>query len=296
VLRRNPACPQGRSWAICSGFDQLILEKASMGRYAIAAGQADQGRLELLAEIMRPHTIRLLDAVGVQPGWRCLDAGCGAGPVTTELARRVGPDGRATGLDLAEEILESARLRAKAQGLDNLEFSTGDARAPAGGPYDLIHARFLLSHLDDPAAAVAGLAATLAPGGVLVVVDTDFAHNACPPVHPALARFVEVYRETLRRRGGDADLGGRLPGLLLDAGLEDVQVDIAQSAFLEGEGKMLYALTMENMTEAIVGEGVASAAELAGLVVELRSVAEDPRQLLALPYCVQTWGYAPGRG
>ena len=267
-----------------------------MGRYAIATGQPDKGRLDLLAEIMRPHTLRLLEAVGVQPGWRCLDAGCGAGPVTFELARRVGPKGRVTGLDLGEEILELARLGAKEQDFDNLEFAAGDARSPAGGPYDLIHARFLLSHLDDPAAAVAGLAGTLAPGGVLVVVDIDFTCNWCEPVHPALARAVEVYRETVRRRGGDAELGRRLPGLLLEAGLEGVQVDIAQTALFEGEAKLLYALTMENMTEAIVGEGVAGASELAELVVELKGIAEDPRQLLALPYCVQTWGYAPGSG
>jgi SAM-dependent methyltransferase len=276
--------------------DQLILEKASMGRYAIATGQRDKDRLDLLAGYMRPHTTRLLDAVGVEPGWRCFDAGCGAGPVSFELARRVGPHGRVIGVDLGEEILELARLRAKEQGLDNVEFSSGDARSPAGGPYDLIHARFLLSHLDDPAVAVAGLAGTLAPGGVLVVVDTDFAHNACPPVHPALARYVEVYRETLRRRGGDADLGGRLPGLLLDAGLEGVQVDVAQPVLFEGEAKMLYTLTMENMTESIVGEEVASAAEVAELVAELRTIAEDPRQLVALPYCVQAWGYASGSG
>jgi hypothetical protein len=131
---------------------------------------------------------------------------------------------------------------------------------------------------------------------VLVVVDTDFAHNLGPPVHPALSRSVEIYRETLRRRGGDADLGGRLPALLLEAGLEGVQVDIAQPVLFEGKAKMLYALNMENTAESIVGEGVAGASELAELVAELRSIAEDPRQLLALPYCVQTWGYAPATG
>jgi SAM-dependent methyltransferase len=268
----------------------------AMGRYAIASGRRDRTRLELLADIFQPHTARLLDAVGMQPGWRCLDAGCGAGPVTFELARRVGPAGHVTGVDLAEEILEVARTEAKEQGLDNVDFRSGDARSPAGGPYDLIHARFLLSHLDDPAGAAAGLARALAPGGVLVVVDTDFAHNACPPVAPALARGVEVYRETLRRRGGDADLGGRLPELLRRAGLERVRVDIAQTVLFEGEAKLLYPLTIENMTESIVGEGVAGAAEVAGLVAELTRLAEDPDGLVALPYCVQAWGYAPGDG
>jgi len=41
----------------------------------------------------------ILDRIGVQRGWRCLDLGCGAGGILELLGTRVGPTGLAIGLD-----------------------------------------------------------------------------------------------------------------------------------------------------------------------------------------------------
>src|SRR5204862_6339468 len=66
-----------------------------MESYAIAGGEGGKRRLNLLAEIMRPTTLRFLEEVGIRRGGRCLDLGCGGGHVTLDLARIVGPQGRA---------------------------------------------------------------------------------------------------------------------------------------------------------------------------------------------------------
>ena len=71
-----------------------------MVRYVIRGGQAGFERLQALARMRLPETSNLLDRVGVAPGWTCLDLGSGSGDFTFELARRVGPTGRVTGLDM----------------------------------------------------------------------------------------------------------------------------------------------------------------------------------------------------
>jgi 2-polyprenyl-3-methyl-5-hydroxy-6-metoxy-1,4-benzoquinol methylase len=67
--------------------------------YALRGGQHGKRRLDLIAGILGPSTQALLERVGVGAGDRCLDVGCGGGHVTRQLARMVGPHGRAVGID-----------------------------------------------------------------------------------------------------------------------------------------------------------------------------------------------------
>ena len=75
---------------------------AAMARpgYTIRGGQADADRLARQAAVMASATRAFLTRAGLRPGWVCLDVGCGDGQVTVELARAVGPRGRAVGLDV----------------------------------------------------------------------------------------------------------------------------------------------------------------------------------------------------
>jgi 2-polyprenyl-3-methyl-5-hydroxy-6-metoxy-1,4-benzoquinol methylase len=63
----------------------------SQESYTIAGGEPGKRRLDLLAEIYRPTTLRLLTDAGLRSGDRCLDLGCGGGHVALDMARIVGP-------------------------------------------------------------------------------------------------------------------------------------------------------------------------------------------------------------
>ena len=69
----------------------------------------------------------LLDRVGLRPGDRALDLGCGPLGVLDLLAERVGPTGRVVGIDREKRYLAIARQELDARGLDGVELVAADA-------------------------------------------------------------------------------------------------------------------------------------------------------------------------
>jgi SAM-dependent methyltransferase len=263
---------------------------ANSDNYVLRGGDEGAERLRLLARVKWPTTRSLLRRVGVRPGMRCLDVGCGIGAVTFKLARRVGPTGEAVGIDRDERCLELARQEAVRRGLAPTfrTASVDDLRDE--GVYDLVYSRFLLTHLSEPGRAVERLARAARPGGLMVVEDIEFAAHFSHPACPAFDRYVSLYQQAVRRKGADPEIGPRLLGLLLDAGLRHVEVEVVQPTFRRGPAKLIAQVTMEHIREAVVAAGLASSGEVDTIVAELARFARNPRTLLSLPRIFQVWG------
>lgn len=265
----------------------------STGRYVIRGGAPGRERLRLLSEVMGPSTRLLLGATGVGPGDRCIDVGCGGGDVAFELARIVGPRGHVTGVDLDAAKLDLARAEAAALGLANIAFETHDlVDWTPGDGVDVAYARFLLAHLADPGTLLRKLQRGVRPGGLVIVEDVDFRGHFAEPPCPALDRYVTLYSESLRQRGGDPQIGPRLPALLRDAGFEDVQLRMHQPIAMEGGIKLLTGMTLEFVADALRADGVPDN-ELAAIVRQLTDFLDDPRTVHGGPRVVQCWGRAP---
>jgi ubiquinone/menaquinone biosynthesis C-methylase UbiE len=269
----------------------LHMRRMSEDHYVIATGRAGRDRLRILTRVFAETTTRLLDSAGVGQGMVCLDVGCGGGDVATELARRVGPGGRVVGIDLDSVALDIAGQEAADLGLDNIEYRTGDVFDLAESDrFDLVYARFLLSHLPNPPDALQRMAASLAPGGMLVVEDVEFSAHFCFPACPPFADYVRLYSEAARAKGDDPDIGPRLPSLLQDTGLENVDMRVVQPASIRGEVKLLSAITMELVGTAVISAGLASAEEIARITEGLNAAARDERTVMSTPRIVQAWG------
>jgi SAM-dependent methyltransferase len=198
------------------------------GGSAYVLGTEERGRLELLEQCLDPITTRSLDAIGVEPGWRCLEIGGGGGSVTRMLCERVGPSGRVDAVDLDTRFLEELAQ-------NNLEVHRRDVVADGlpGDAYDLIHTRMLLIHLPTREKFLDELVAALRPGGWLLVEELDIF-----PIR-ALAEgpYAEVWEAILTAfdTGGMATTFGReLPVLCSRAGLDQVQAVCEVPAFQGG--------------------------------------------------------------
>ena len=260
--------------------------------YVIKGGSSGRERLRILAGVMAPATNSLLDRLGDLTGRRCLDAGCGGGDVTRELAQRAGATGGAVGVDLDDTKL--ALCREENAALPNIEFRAARiGEDEIAGPFDVVYSRFLLTHLTDPGRAVRQFHSLLAPGGLIAVEDIDFSGYFSYPFSAAHRRFADLYSGTVRRRRADPDIGPRLPSLLQQHGFVVDGVSVVQPMGLSGDVKLISPISVESITDAVVSEGLASKEEMAALAQELYADAANPNTLAGLPRVVQTWGRKP---
>ncbi len=102
-----------------------------------------------------------------------LDLGSGAGADALISARRVGPTGRAIGIDMTEEMLELARQNAVQAGLDNVEFRLGYLeQLPLGDDsVDVVISNCVINLSGDKPQVLAEAARVLRPGGRFAVSD-----------------------------------------------------------------------------------------------------------------------------
>jgi ubiquinone/menaquinone biosynthesis C-methylase UbiE len=105
------------------------------------------------------------------PGASVLDIGCGFGDTTLALANAVGPRGKATGVDCAENFIRAARADAARTSQDNAFFRVADVQVDdVGGPYDAAYARFGTMFFNLPGAAFRNVRRALSPGGTLTMI------------------------------------------------------------------------------------------------------------------------------
>jgi 2-polyprenyl-3-methyl-5-hydroxy-6-metoxy-1,4-benzoquinol methylase len=266
----------------------------SQPEYVIRGGHEGKRRLELLGRIFWPTTYRLLRRTGIREGMTCLDAGCGGGDVSLALARLVGPSGRVLGIDGDALKLNAARQEAARRKLSNVEFQQANIYEwSAESAFDRVYARFLLTHLPDCATALSIMRHALRPGGILIVEDIDFTGSFCYPPCAAYARYLDLYRRVIERRKGDADIGPKLHGMFVSAGLQGVQLVLVQPFHMEYEENALSLSTLVNIADAVLSEGLAEPEELEHAIAELDAFTKDPTTIIGLPRVFQAWGCRP---
>lgn len=270
-----------------------IRDMTEASHYIIRGGDSGASRLHILARAYLPGTLSLLDRAGVLPGMHVLDLGCGTGEVTLELARRVGREGHVVGIDMDEGVLQHARAAGEALNL-TVDWRAGRAEdLAAKAAYDLVYARFVMSHLSDPATVLARMRQAVRPGGRIVLEDIDITVHAHWPPSAAFRRFIEIYAATSRARGADSSIGPRLPALMIEAGLEEVKVAISMPVFREGEEKSIARITLENIAQAAFASGLTSGAEIDQLLRALAEHEADPRSIQSAAQLFQCTGRCP---
>ena len=179
-------------------YDRLSRWTARLAAFGYGGGRATLTAHRALADPLdsgRPTFTRLHDVLAATlPAplrGRVLDAGCGLGGTMLDLAAR----GTATfvGLTLSEQQAAVARRAVAAAGLDaRIDVRVESYDTPPAGPFDGVIAIESLAHSTQPAATVAALAACLAPGGWLAIVDDMPAAEAFGTKD--LARFMAGWR------------------------------------------------------------------------------------------------------
>lgn len=125
-------------------------------------------RLQLVEAANDPTTIALLDEIGIQAGWRCLELGAGAGSILRWLGHRIGLSGLAVGIDKNTTYLQDfTSIPFQVYKSTFLEIDLSDS-------FDLIHGRYVLIHNQADMDILHKMLSLLKPGGWALFEEPDF--------------------------------------------------------------------------------------------------------------------------
>ena len=211
--------------------------------------QGERARLALMSHLLDPMHRRLIESLGIGPGALTLEVGCGNGSISAWLAERVAPDGHAVAFDLDLSLIE--------EHAPTLELRRGDIVAGPVDPggFDVVTARAVLHHVADVDRAIANLAASLAPGGAILLIEPDFL-----PVSVAQPGAVRAFwlgwLEWSRERGIDYHIGRTLAPRLAALGLEQISGTAETAVYNGGSGWADYwTRTVAELRDALVSSG-----------------------------------------
>jgi arsenite methyltransferase len=183
-----------------------------------------------------------------------LDLGSGGGIDVLLSARRVGPTGKAYGLDMTEEMLALARENARKAGATNVEFLKGEIESiplPAGS-VDVIISNCVINLSADKQRVLQEAWRVLRPGGRFAVSDVVVRGEVPPELRRSMELWVGCIAGALEE--------DEFRRLLLEAGFEGVDIEPTRvyrgedaCGFLEGAG-----LASEAWANALEGRFVAA--------------------------------------
>lgn len=185
-----------------------------------------EGTLRAQAEMIWPLEGPVLERLGLGACTSLADLGCGTGQFAGRAAQ-AWDQLQVTGLDLFERHVSLARELWPTSELANLHFEQGDARETGWGTdtFDAVSIRHVLHALPDAAHVLGEALRILKPGGLLYVLDEDYAGLLFDaPGDPARRLFHDA-RPALQKHGTDLFRGRETYRDLRTAGFADVRVD-----------------------------------------------------------------------
>lgn len=248
--------------------------------FCTRVGETELDRLLNLARVLDPHVRDALHRVGIRPGDKVIDVGCGPLGALLALSDMVGPEGTVVGLDMDEPSLQQARSILDRNGLERVQLVHANinempvtAVCPPG-PYDVAFCRQLLNNQKDPAGTLRRIAAFVRPGGHIVVQSPLFFSKLprSEPEVPALDVVLNWVGQVMQRMGGSPGVARHYHALCQAAGLKEMS---QRGFFAAGaaDAGMLIRYTHDMgaaLRTAVVKLGIASDEEVEAVLQQLK--------------------------
>lgn len=211
--------------------------------YAFGDSKLAARRLELVAKVFAPTSRAFIaESVGFRPRL-AIDLGSGPGYTTRLIANTLAP-AATVGIEISPAFLSAARAGTPNSNVSFVRHDVTRMPLPPGEP-DLMFARFLLSHLPQPEAAVTGWMTQLRPGGLLLLEEVEWIRTE----NPAFSTYLEIVVAMLADRGQDLYVGPRLDAICERDGWTRRLSRVARLAPTTGQAARMFSMNLPNWRE-----------------------------------------------
>jgi SAM-dependent methyltransferase len=214
VRERYAAAAKGAS---CCGDRAITDDEVEVFGPALY-GTADQDELPDAAKLASLGCGNPTAVAELHEGETVLDLGSGGGIDVLLSARRVGPTGKAYGVDMTDEMLDLARRNQREAGVDNVEFLKGEIEAVPlpDESVDVVISNCVINLSADKPRVIAEAARVLRPGGRFAVSDIVADEDMDAATRSDMREWTGCIAGALTRREFEDALTG--------AGLVDIEI------------------------------------------------------------------------
>jgi len=253
-----------------------------MNEYTLPHGLAgEQQRLALMSALLDPVEHAYIARLGVRPGWRCLELGCGNGSIARALAECVAPTGHVVASDIDLRYIVDLQVPClEIREIDILHDAIEE------DSYDFVVARALLHHLTPARRVLERMVAALKPGGVVLSIEPDML--PCTVTEPdSMRAFWQGWLKWSGDAGIDYFVGRRIPAWLDALGLEDIAGEGYTAQFNGGSDWATYWIeTMRELAPSLLKPGHVSDR----LLEEFYTRYQNPHYWTSVITFVANWG------
>ena len=204
----------------------------------------------------------------LKPGATVLDVGCGPGFLLAEMADEMGDSGRLSGIDASTDMIALARERCASRSRIDLQEADALALPFADAAFDVVISTQVYEYVADIATALREAARVMRPGGLLLIVATDWESSLWNNSDEArMARVLEAWRE----HGADSRLPRSLPKRLREAGLSLHRVEVIPIINIEYDPNTYSYSMIAVMAKFAAGRQNLSPAELQSWADDLKA-------------------------
>lgn len=258
--------------------------------------QQDRGLTSILPSVFSGEQWSLFN--------RVLDIGCGPAGWVLDMAR-IHPSTSFVGIDISDQMLAYARMLARAESIENVDFRYMDATQPLPFPdasFDYINGRFLYSFVTPKhwPLLLSECIRILRPNGRIFLADLEAQYSASQP-YERLSEFLTkagtLAGRSFSKTGRSSGLSAVLRHLLCDAGFQRIEMRPYMVEFSPQNKEFEtwrdnFLLMSHTFSPFVIATGITTREEIQFLVDQVLQELNDP-SFLAISFQIMAWGVKP---